>query len=391
MDAMCLTILLCSGNEIGPFKAVEESTMAQLCTEKNARSDIFAWYNLIGAAGSAAGQFSCGWIVQRLQSRDEWTPNAAYRVMFLIYAGLGLLKTILSLLLAEDCELVGVKPVVMAAAAVELSERPGDAKNDEDMEHLLAEDSDEGDSNNSKQSNKHDSLYSSGLQLPASQPRESQPSTDPADYRETVIARLTSLLPHLSPRSRQTVLHLSLLFFLDSFASGLVPFTWQAYYFTQRFSPSPSTLGIIGSTASIIAAISNLFAASLAKRIGLVQTMVFTHLPSAIFLALIPASPNLEIATIFMWLRSSTSTMDAAPRQAFLSMAVLSAERTAVMGIVNVVKTTAQSIGPSVTGGLAGSGRFWIAFVAAGMLKAGYDLGMLGLFVNFKAPEEDEV
>lgn len=82
--------------------------------------------------------------------------------------------------------------------------------------------------------------------------------------------------------------------------------------------------------------------------------------------------------------------MDQAPRQAFLAAAVLPSERTAVMGVVNVVKTLAQSGGPVVTGLLAGSNRFWIAFLVAGGLKIGYDLSLLKLFVGFRGREEQE-
>lgn len=80
--------------------------------------------------------------------------------------------------------------------------------------------------------------------------------------------------------------------------------------------------------------------------------------------------------------------MDAAPRQAFLSQVVLDAERTAVMGVVNVIKTLAQSVGPSVTGALFERGSIWVPFVVAGALKATYDLGIAGLFWTAKARED---
>lgn len=116
--------------------------------------------------------------------------------------------------------------------------------------------------------------------------------------------------------------------------------------------------------------------------------MVFTHLPSAIFLALIPIPSSLPIATLFLILRSCTQSMDVAPRSAFLAAVVLPHERTAVMGIINVVKTASQSLGPFITGVLAGKGLFWVAFVAAGSLKATYDLGMLAVFRGHKTHDE---
>jgi sugar phosphate permease len=116
--------------------------------------------------------------------------------------------------------------------------------------------------------------------------------------------------------------------------------------------------------------------------------MVFTHLPSAIFLGLIGVPNSLPYAMMFLILRACTQSMDVAPRSAFLAAVVLPNERTAVMGFINVVKTSAQSLGPLITGILAGHGLFWVAFVAAGSLKATYDLGMLAVFAGHKTHEE---
>jgi hypothetical protein len=103
----------------------------------------------------------------------------------------------------------------------------------------------------------------------------------------------------------------------------------------------------------------------------IVSQMVFTHLPSAIFLLLFPLPSHLLWAMIILVARYILATMDQAPRSAFLSAVVLPEERTAVMGIVNVGKSLSQSAGPLVTGVLASGGRFWVAFVVAGSLKIG--------------------
>ena len=118
--------------------------------------------------------------------------------------------------------------------------------------------------------------------------------------------------------------------------------------------------------------------------------MVFTHLPSAIFLALIPLPSHAWLAMTFLILRSCMQNMDQAPRQAFLSAAVLPSERTAIMGLVNVVKTLSQSGGPIATGWLAEIGKFWIAFLIAGAMKASYDLTMLKMFLGYKSREDEE-
>lgn len=116
--------------------------------------------------------------------------------------------------------------------------------------------------------------------------------------------------------------------------------------------------------------------------------MVFTHLPSAIFLALIPIPNSLSLAIIFALLRACTNSMDVVPRSAFIASVVLPSERTTVMGVINLVKTSSQSLGPMVTGVLAGAHAFWLAFVIAGGMKACYDLGILLFFINHRTEEE---
>lgn len=113
--------------------------------------------------------------------------------------------------------------------------------------------------------------------------------------------------------------------------------------------------------------------------------MVFTHLPSAVCLSLVSVPNSLPLALTFLILRACTQSMDVAPRSAFLAAALPSDKRTAIMGAVNVVKTTAQSLGPLLTGILARNGMFGLAFVIAGILKVVYDLGMLVSFAGKEA------
>jgi len=118
--------------------------------------------------------------------------------------------------------------------------------------------------------------------------------------------------------------------------------------------------------------------------------MVFTHLPSAIFLAMIPIPNSLPLAMMVLVLRACTQSMDVAPRSAFLAAVIRPNERTAIMGLINVVKTSAQSLGPTITGLLANNNMIWISFVVAGTLKATYDLGMLATFAGHKTYEDKE-
>lgn len=116
--------------------------------------------------------------------------------------------------------------------------------------------------------------------------------------------------------------------------------------------------------------------------------MVLTHLPSQIFRALIGVPDNVFVALLFCVLNASTASMDTAPRSAFLATIILPEERTAVMGTLNVVKTTASSLGPIITGVLVEHNLYWASFVLAGSLKALYDVGIL-LFFRHKERERE--
>ena len=324
-----------SGNEIGPFRAVEESTLAHL-SEATTRSDIFAWYVVIGTLGTAGGSLVCGWVTQALQSAG-WTQTSSFRLIFWIYAVVGLLKAAMGFLLSRRCE-AQPNPTPPPLSRDQQTEEGGE------NEPLLE---------NEASSNK-----------PPSPPK-----------RKSAFAQI-------SPESRLTLLKLCALFFFDSLASGMVPNSLVAYFMEGKFHIPEGQLGSMMSAAQFMSSIGNIFASSVAKRIGLVRAMVFTHLPSAIFLALLPAPSSLVLTVVLLVARASLASMDQAPRSAFLSAVVLPEERTAVMGIINTVKTMSQSSGPLITGFLAQGGRFWIAFVIAGGLKAGYDLGMLRMFLR---------
>ena len=325
--------------------------MAQL-TPKEIRSDIFAWYTLIGTAGSALGSVTCGWVVERLRSLDNWTPIQAFRTMFVVYAVLGLFKLVLSLLLSSDCE-----PEPPKSSQEEVTEL--------------------------------DSIEAEGLLSDSEDEDSNLPSKVPKSVSKPSPSSSKSLWPAISPSSRTILFKLCGLFAIDSLASGLVAASWLTYFFTTKFSLPESQLGTLFFVSNIVSSASNLVASSISKRIGLVRTMVFTHMPSAIMLALIPVPSVAWLAMLFLVLRSCTSSMDQAPRQAFLAAAVLPSERTAVMGVVNVVKTLSQSGGPVITGWLAGIGKFWVVFLVAGAMKVTYDLSMLKMFVGFQGREDE--
>lgn len=162
----------------------------------------------------------------------------------------------------------------------------------------------------------------------------------------------------------------------------MVPYTLTNYYIDQKFSPRKSTLGDVTAVAYFLGACSAIFAAPLARHIGLINTMVFTHIPSSTAVLLFPFPSDLALTVLLLLVRAGLNNMDQAPRTAFISAVVPPEERTAVMGITTMVRTLAAMSGPSITGFLAGGSRFWIAFVGAGALRLGYDVGLYVMFVN---------
>jgi len=190
-------------------------------------------------------------------------------------------------------------------------------------------------------------------------------------------------------RSRHVVLKLSSLFALDSFAGGFVVQSFAAYWFYLRFGVRPAALGAIFFWANVFAGISALLASRLASRIGLIRTMVFTHLPSNVLLILVPLMPNLKLAVLVLLLRFSISQMDVPARQSY-TMAVVSAEeRSAAGGITGVARTTGAAISPLLAGFLfARPSLINVPFFIAGTLKILYDLLLYRSFRKLHPPEE---
>ncbi|HKE85045.1 MAG TPA: MFS transporter [Vicinamibacterales bacterium] len=190
-------------------------------------------------------------------------------------------------------------------------------------------------------------------------------------------------------RSRRVVLKLSALFALDSFGGGFVIQSFAAYWFYLRFGVDPQTLGRLFFAANILAGMSALLASRLANRIGLVNTMVVTHLPSNVLLILIPLMPTLPLATLMLLVRFSISQMDVPTRQSYVMAVVDPHERSAASGITGVARTTGAALSPLFAGLLfAQPSLIAVPFFIAGTLKIVYDLLLFRAFRALTPPEE---
>lgn len=190
-------------------------------------------------------------------------------------------------------------------------------------------------------------------------------------------------------RSRRVVLRLSALFSLDAFAGGFIVQSFVAYWFYVRFSAEPALLGAIFFGANLLAGISALSAARLAKRIGLINTMVLTHLPSNVLLMLVPLMPTLPLAIALLLVRYSISQMDVPTRQSYTMAVVAADERSAAAGVTGVARTTGAALSPSIAGALLNQAALLSApFLIAGGLKIIYDMLLYHSFKSTEPPEE---
>jgi len=188
--------------------------------------------------------------------------------------------------------------------------------------------------------------------------------------------------------SRGIVLTLAALFSLDAFAGGFVVQSLLSLWFFQHFGLAPGELGAIFFGTGLLSAASYLAAARIASRIGLVNTMVFTHLPSNIFLLLMPFAPTAGIAVALLMARSLLSQMDVPTRTSYVMAVVTPGERAAAASVTSVPRSLAAAAGPIVAGYLFALSPFGWPLVAAGALKSIYDLLLLALFRRHKPPEE---
>jgi len=290
-----------SGNEVGPFLAVEQAALAQAISAER-RTGIFAWYNLAGSLATALGSLCGGALAGMLQGNGVGALGS-YRVLAAGYAVLGASLAVLFLRLSAGSEA----------------------------------------------------------------PKASEPSTkNPTKDAGSHLGLATS---------RNRVFKLAGLFTMDSFAGGFVVQAFVAYWFQRRFGVSPSVLGAIFFGANLLAGLSALMASRVARRIGLLATMVATHIPSNVLLFLVPFMPSLPLAITVLLLRFSISQMDVPTRQAYTMALVPAGERSAAAGVTGIARTVGASLSPMIAGPLYASVALAsLPFLLAGGLKIVYDV-----------------
>lgn len=189
-------------------------------------------------------------------------------------------------------------------------------------------------------------------------------------------------------RSRALVLKLTALFSVDSFAGGFVVQSLVALWLFDKFGLSLATAGMFFFVAGILGALSQPVAAWLGKRIGLINTMVWTHIPASIALIAAALTPTLESALALLLLRSLLSQMDVPARSSYVMAVVTPEERTAAASFTAVPRSLASALSPALAGALFAVGYAAWPFIICGVLKIAYDLALLWMFHDVKPPEE---
>ena len=299
-----------TGNEVGPFLAVEQAGLSQTTPDAR-RTATFAWYNLVGYVATATGALGAGLASQALIAGGLAAVDA-YRMIVMGYA------------------LIGIAMAVGSSRLGEAIEAP------------------------------------------------------PREIATDGIRRRFGL-----GRSRPVVLRLSALFSIDAFAGGFIPLSLMAYWFHLHYGVEPALLGSIFFGANLLSAVSSLSAARIAARFGLINTMVFTHIPSNLLLILVPVMPNLPLAIGVLLLRFSLSQMDVPTRQSYVMSVVDPDERSAAAGVTGIARTTGAAISPSISTVLIASAGFAsLPFYLAGGLKIAYDLLLYRQFRSVRPREE---
>ena len=308
MIAALIGVISPSGHEIGPFLSVEQAGLTQLVPNEK-RTQMFAWYNLVGSFAIATGALAGGWLAQVLQD-NAWTALDSYRLILMGYALGGIILLFLFLNLT--------------------------------------------------------------------------PAIEVGETQQLITKRVLGL-----HRSRNIVFKLSSLFAMDAFAGGLLVQSLLAYWFHVRFGVESGILGSIFFGANILAGISALLAIRLAKKFGLINTMVFTHIPSSILLMLVPLMPNLPLAIELLLLRFSISQMDVPARQSYTMAVVDPDERSAASGVTAIARSVGAAVSPALTGLFFSiPALINLPFFLCGGLKIIYDLLLFREFRAVKPPEE---
>ena len=194
--------------------------------------------------------------------------------------------------------------------------------------------------------------------------------------------------PRLSARSRHVLWRIAALFALDSIGGGFLTSALMAYFFYERFAVGPAVIGALFFTARLANALSHLAAAWLARRIGLLNTIVLTHMPSSLLLMTIPWAPSFTVAALLFLLREGLVEMDVPTRQSYVMAVVRPEERLTASGVTSLVRLGGWAVAPVLAGALMQAHSLATPLVVGAGIKLAYDVLLYTAFRSQKPPEE---
>lgn len=388
-----------SGNELGPFVAIEQSALADILTHffstyyptahsvahqrmkkevlPASLTTLISWYQLFGSLSQAGGALGVGFVSHYLMDKRGFSPASAYQHLFLGYSVAGGVLCLVYLMLGSDVEM----------SEEDLAKREEDKKKArQDRENTAVA------ASTSTARNDNDRNYASiasaqaqdigGINEQQRQEEQRQKDEGPCCCSGPLHA-----LGIFRPKTQSNVLLFAALFFWDAFAGGLIIQSYISWYFHKRWNMEVQHLGLLFMGINLLAALSGLFAGWLVKKIGAIRTMVFTHAPSNVFLALIVFMPNKDWAIALLLMRSLISQCDVPARQAFVVLVVPKDERSSSNGVTTSVRSLAVAFAavalvPMLKAEQNSDKIFWnsVPFVAAGGLKLLYDFSVFVLF-----------
>ncbi|HEX4509243.1 MAG TPA: MFS transporter, partial [Burkholderiaceae bacterium] len=326
-----------SSGDVSVFLPLEHARLAHAAEGPAARTALFARYALLGSLSAALGALASAWPAAWV-AHVGGSMLSAMRAMFVLYAATGLVVAGLYRAMDRAARVDGASPA-------SLSSTPSAA---------------------------------SASSATSSSSGSSSPSTVSNTARAAQRVRDEPHQP-LGP-SRAIVVRLAALFCVDSFASGLLVNALLALWLFHRFGLSLAEAGRFFFWSGLLTTASQLLAPALARRIGLVNTMVWTHLPASVCLIGAAFAPGLPLALALLFMRSALSSMDVPARSAFVMSVVTAPERAAAASFTAVPRSLASAAGPAVGASLLAAGFLGAPLVACGALKLGYDLMLLAMF-----------
>ncbi len=317
------------GRDRGAASALEQAIIPEAVPGER-RTWALAWYNIVLDAGHALGALA-GALPLLLRAQLGMDLLASYHITFGIYGVLGLLCALLYAFLSPQIEVTQAR----VGAGVRVGAGASPAR---------------------------------------------------ADVAPRPVGAL--LATPISPEGKRIVTRLSSLFFLDAFAGGFLTNALLAYWFFTRFGVAEESLAPLFAVTRLANAASHLVAARLARRFGLVNTMVFTHIPSSLLLMAVPFAPSFAWAVALFLARESLVEMDVPTRQSYVVAVVAPAERTYASSMTSVVRNAGWAAAPTFAGLFMQQVSLAAPLIAAGAMKIVYDLLLYSAFRHLKPPEE---